>query len=86
MPTMQGRTKSLNVSLNTPSTIDAVNVDSTSSEQVTDGVEDEEMDVPEMVEEIIEMLLSGLKDMVCLKGEILIESSMFLMCTKLFRW
>ena len=35
------------------------------------------MDVPENVEEIIEMLLSGLKDMVCLKGEILIVNFVF---------
>lgn len=30
------------------------------------------MDIPEIVEEIIELLLSGLRDTVCLQGEILI--------------
>ncbi|XP_010413522.1 PREDICTED: tubulin-folding cofactor D-like [Camelina sativa] len=33
-----------------------------------DDQEDEDMDVPEILEEIIEMLLSGLRDTVCLKG------------------
>lgn len=28
------------------------------------------MDVPDIVEEIIELLLSGLRDTVCLKGEL----------------
>jgi len=37
-----------------------------------DDQEDEDMDVPEILEEIIEMLLSGLRDTVCLKGEILL--------------
>jgi hypothetical protein len=32
-------------------------------------MQDEDMDVPDIVEEMIEMLLSGLRDTVCLKGE-----------------
>ena len=32
--------------------------------------QDEDMDVPELVEEIIEVLLTGLKDTVCLNGDI----------------
>lgn len=84
MPTMQGRNTSLNVSLNKSRQIDQsrndVDNDSFSSMQVTDVAQDEDMDVPEIVEEIIEMLLSGLRDMVCLKGEILIENFVFLLC------
>lgn len=71
MPIMQGRTTKLNVSLNTSSKIDqsnmAVNDNSSNSNEVIDEAEDEDMVVPENVEEIIEMLLSGLRDMVCLK-------------------
>lgn len=37
------------------------------------SLEDEDMEVPEIIEEIIEMLLTGLKDTVCQKGEILIS-------------
>lgn len=33
-----------------------------------DDQEDEDMDVPEILEEIIEMLLSGLRDTVCVCG------------------
>ena len=44
-------------------------VDSSNSEESSDYTQDEDMDVPDIVEEIIEMLLSGLKDTVCLKGE-----------------
>lgn len=87
MPIMQGRTSKLNVSLNTSSKIDqsnlVVNDVSSNSNEITDGAEDEDMDVPENVEEIIEMLLSGLRDMVCLKSEILIVSFMFHSCAKL---
>ena len=45
----------------------AVNDNSSNSNEVIDEAEDEDMVVPENVEEIIEMLLSGLRDMVCLK-------------------
>lgn len=37
-------------------------VDSSNSEESSDYMQDEDMDVPDIVEEIIEMLLSGLKD------------------------
>ncbi|KAM3685280.1 hypothetical protein ACJW31_11G105800 [Castanea mollissima] len=37
-------------------------VDSSNSEESSDYIQDEDMDVPDIVEEIIEMLLSGLKD------------------------
>lgn len=47
----------------------ALNVDSPNSEQRSNSIQDEDMDVPDVVEEIIEMLLSGLRDTVCLKGE-----------------
>lgn len=36
-----------------------------SQPECTDDQEDEDMDVPEILEEIIEMLLSGLRDTVC---------------------
>lgn len=75
---MQGRSISLNVSLNKSNQIDlpdyVANNDSSNSTQVTDVSQDEDMDVPEIVEEIIETLLSGLRDMVCLTGEILVEN------------
>ncbi|KAJ1436266.1 Tubulin-specific chaperone D, C-terminal [Sesbania bispinosa] len=62
-----GRTTKLNVSLNTSCKIDqsnlAVNDNYSNPNEITDGAEDEDMDVPENVEEIIEMLLSGLRDM-----------------------
>ncbi|WJX15239.1 hypothetical protein P8452_05407 [Trifolium repens] len=64
-----GRTAKLNISLNTSSTANQSNLGvnnnySNSVELLTDEAEDEEdMDVPENVEEIIEMLLSGLRDM-----------------------
>ena len=81
MHIMQGRTAKLNVTLNTLSKIDhsnwTVNDNSANSNEITDGAEDEDMDVPENAEEIIEMLLSGLRDMVCLKGEILIVKFVF---------
>ncbi|MCI21964.1 beta-tubulin folding cofactor D, partial [Trifolium medium] len=69
MHIMQGRTAKLNISLNTSSTANQSNLGvnnnySNSIELRTDEAEDEEdMDVPENVEEIIEMLLSGLRDM-----------------------
>ncbi|XP_004497155.1 tubulin-folding cofactor D [Cicer arietinum] len=62
-----GRTVKLNVSLNTSSKPNqsnlGVNDNYSNSIEITDDVEDEDMDVPENVEEIIETLLSGLRDM-----------------------
>ncbi|KAF7825369.1 Tubulin-folding cofactor D [Senna tora] len=62
-----GRSTHLNVSLNKSSQIDqpnyVVNDNSSNSTQITDVAQDEDMDVPEIVEDIIEMLLSGLRDM-----------------------
>ncbi|TKY50779.1 Tubulin-folding cofactor D [Spatholobus suberectus] len=67
MPIMQGRVAKLNVSLNTYNKIDqsnlGVNDNDSHSNEMSDREEDEDMDVPENVEEIIEMLLSGLRDM-----------------------
>lgn len=40
-------------------------VDSSKSEQNPNCPEDEGMDVPDILEEIIEILLSGLRDTVC---------------------
>ncbi|KAK7357845.1 hypothetical protein VNO80_17142 [Phaseolus coccineus] len=62
-----GRVAKLNVSLNTSNKIDqsnlGVNENDSNSNEMSDRGEDEDMDVPENVEEIIEMLLSGLRDM-----------------------
>ncbi|RDX82306.1 Tubulin-folding cofactor D, partial [Mucuna pruriens] len=62
-----GRVTKLNVSLNTSNKIDqsnlGVNDNDPNSNEMSDREEDEDMDVPENVEEIIEMLLSGLRDM-----------------------
>lgn len=43
-----------------------------SQPESSDDQEDEDMDVPEILEQIIEMLLSGLRDTVRLVGEILL--------------
>lgn len=71
---MQGRVAKLNVSLSTSNRADqsnlGVNENDFNPNEMSDREEDEDMDVPENVEEIIELLLSGLRDMVCLKGEI----------------
>lgn len=87
MHTLQGRTAKLNISLNTSSKENqsnlGVNGNCSNSIEITDEAEDEDMDVPENVEEIIEMLLSGLRDMVCLKGESLIVNFMFNLSAKL---
>ncbi|CAJ1977590.1 unnamed protein product [Sphenostylis stenocarpa] len=62
-----GRVAKLNVSLNTSNNIDqsnlGVNEKDSNSNEMSDREEDEDMDVPENVEEIIEILLSGLRDM-----------------------
>jgi len=72
MPIMQGRVAKLNVSLSTSNRVDqsnlGVNESYSNPNGMSDREEDEDMDVPENVEEIIELLLSGLRDMVCLKG------------------
>lgn len=63
-----GRTSSLgeNVSLNVSKRADQCshdeNIDSVKPEESANCLEDEAMDVPETVEEIIEMLLAGLRD------------------------
>lgn len=63
-----GRTSSLgeNVSLNVSKRADQCshdeNIDSVKPEESANCLEDEAMDVPEIVEEIIEMLLAGLRD------------------------
>jgi len=83
--TLQGRTAKLNISLNTSSKENQSNlgVNGNCSNSIEITAEAEDMDVPENVEEIIEMLLSGLRDMVCLKGESLIVNFMFHPSTKL---
>ncbi|KAL2324032.1 hypothetical protein Fmac_023090 [Flemingia macrophylla] len=62
-----GRVSKLNVSLNTSNKIGqsnlGVNDNDSNSNGLSDKEEDEDMEVPENVEEIIEMLLSGLRDM-----------------------
>lgn len=70
---MQGKTRSLgeNIALSASEKIgqtNALNYGDSNSEPSPSCLQDEEMDVPEVVEEIIEMLLTGLKDTVCLKG------------------
>ncbi|KDP28777.1 hypothetical protein JCGZ_14548 [Jatropha curcas] len=63
-----GRTNSLgkNISLNALKIADQwsheVNANTHKSKETANNVQDEDMDVPEIVEEIIEILLSGLKD------------------------
>lgn len=69
---MQGKTSSLgeNISLSASGKTgdNALNAVDSNSEPSSSCLEDEEMDVPEIVEEIIEMLLTGLRDTVCFKG------------------
>lgn len=51
---------------------DLARIDKNNDAAITDPSElyqEEDMDVPEIVEEIIEVLLTGLRDSVCLKGE-----------------
>ena len=43
----------------------SVNIGGCNSEESLSYAEDEDMDVPGVVEEIIEMLLTGLRDTVC---------------------
>lgn len=50
------------------------------SEENSNCLQDEDMDVPEIIEEIIEVLLSGLRDTVCLKGEILLCKLIAFLC------
>lgn len=69
---MQSKTSTLgeNISSNASSEADHFNhnvVDYTKWEQHSNCPEDEDMDIPEILEEIIEILLSGLTDTVCLK-------------------
>lgn len=74
---MQSKTSSLgeNVSLSASRETDkcsfSVNVDGCNSENTSSCMEDEDIEVPEILEEIIEMLLTGLRDTVCLLGKIL---------------
>lgn len=73
--TMQAHTASLSENMSTSSTQRLAPdhaVTAVSQPQSSDDQEDEDMDVPEILEEIIEMLLSGLRDTVCLVNEILL--------------
>lgn len=69
---MQGKTSSLgeNISVNASGKCNhGADMDSPSQGENSSFLQDEEdMDVPDIVEEIIEMLLTGLKDTVCKKG------------------
>lgn len=47
---------------------DAPNKDSNFLDQDAGCLQEEDMDVPETVEEIMELLLSGLRDTVCMNG------------------
>lgn len=51
-----------------------VDVDNCNTDKSSSCLQDEDFDVPEIVEEIIEMLLNGLKDTVCLKCEIRLKA------------
>lgn len=55
-------------------------IENSESEENSNCPEDEDMDVPEIVEEVIEVLLSGLKDTVCLKSKILSCELFFISC------
>lgn len=57
-----GQTISLPASRKTDQCSHDLNIDSSNSEQSSYCMQDEDMDVPDIVEEIIEMLLSGLRD------------------------
>lgn len=75
MPYKQGRTTSIgvNVSANASLGADRSNtgeIDSRKPEYDLNCQEDEDMDIPEILEEIIEILLSGLRDTVCLEVDI----------------
>lgn len=72
---MQGRTSTLggNITANgikKDQFNDAGNNDPSYFYQDPNCQEEEDIDVPDLVEEIIELLLSGLRDTVCLKGEL----------------
>ena len=75
---MQGKTSSLgqNISLSasrkTHQCNYVVDIDNCISDKSSSCLQDEDLDVPEIVEEIIEMLLTGLKDTVCLNDEIIL--------------
>lgn len=53
-------------------------VDRTNLDENSIHPEDEDMDIPEILEDIIEILLSGLRDTVCLKGRSLYGLEYFL--------
>lgn len=48
----------------------SANIESCNVSEDTSCLEEEQMDVPEILEDIIELLLSGLRDTVCLEDEI----------------
>lgn len=71
-----GEKSPLNMSRKTGNVVDL----ESSNSILEECLQEEEMDIPEIVEEIIELLLSGLRDTVCLQGEILIIVLIIFLC------
>lgn len=77
---MQGKTRSLGENMsssasgNPNQTNYDLDVDNCNTDKSSSCLQDEDLDVPEIVEEIIEMLLTGLKDTVCLECEISLKA------------
>lgn len=74
----QSRTSSLGDNISATMSVGTHNCSSINTVELSNvcqgstSLEDEDMEVPEIIEEIIEMLLTGLKDTVCTKAGILI--------------